>query len=58
METMIDKLTSAILIVDDKLSPIARSGMDKIVSCKLQVWKESELVINPTLSIYTPLHVM
>lgn len=49
-------LKSVILILNGNLSPPAKDNLDKMLTCKVQLWMQSDLYANPTENIYTPKH--
>lgn len=51
-------LQEAVIIVNANLSPTAKLSLNRMVSCKVQMWLESDLYVNPTKHIFTPKHVL
>lgn len=47
-----------VVILDGRLSPTARDSLDRMLTCKVQVWMEDELYANPTKHVMTPKHVL
>lgn len=56
LEKMHAGLKSMLLILNGKLSPTARAYLDRMITCKMQVWMESDLYVNPTKHCMTPKH--
>lgn len=53
-----DGLQEAVVILDANLSPTAKQALNRMSTCKVQVWPHLDLCTNPTKHLYTPLHTV
>ena len=49
-------MKEAVLIFNANQSPRAKQALWQMTACKPQIWKEEELMVNPTEHVLTPSH--